>query len=298
MVIKDSECAIKPELRGACDLLATDCSIFSLEYIPHYPNYNVKDSLNVPLEFTIPVEGSYYLDLKESFFTLQLRLTNSGAAIAPTELVAPDSLCFHLMFEECNLYFNDTLVADSTGLYQHQAYLDRLLKCSPGEKKYDLPSEFLFDNDTPNVFTSADKGFAQRHELTKGSKIFTIAGKPALGLFEQNRLVFPGCTIRIALKRAPIEKVLTSGIEIADPSVYKLEILKSTFFAAKKILLKDVLDMHKKQVSLGKKFIFPYKDIIMRSFTIAKGMTSFESDSLIIGKSRLKSLIIISLAFH
>lgn len=284
IVLKDSECAVKPELRGAFDLLATDCSIYSLEYVRHYPVYNTTDSPNVPLEFSIPVEGSYYLDLKESFLVLQLRLTKSGTAIAATELTAPDSLCFHTMFEDCNVYFNDTLVAESSGLYQHQAYLDRLLKYSPDQKQYDLATEFLFDNDTPNVFTSADKGFAQRHELCKGSKLFTISGKPAIGLFDQNRMIFPGSNIRLQFKRAPIEKVLTSGIEIQDPSVYKLEIMKATFYAAKKIILKDIMDMHKKQVSLGKKFIYPYKENIMRSFTIAKGMTSFESDSLIIGK--------------
>ena len=43
--------------------------------------------------------------------------------------------------------------------------------------------------------------------------------------------------------------------------------------------------MHKKQAALGKMFVYPYKDTHMRSFTIAKDMTSFETDHLIIGMS-------------
>ena len=282
-VPKDSVCAVQQQLNGAFDMLSTDCSVFSLEYFPIPATYNVKDSDHSPLEFNVSVEGNYYLDLKISYFSMQLRLLKNGNPIPVTELVAPDSLCFHTMFDECSLYYNDVLISDSSGLYNHQAYLDRTLKSSPQEKTCDLQQEFLFDNETPDSFLSTDPGFKMRHELTQGSRLFTLSGKPALGLFEQDRLIFPGSTIRISLKRAAIEKVITTAEEIEDPSAFKLEIVRATFHAAKKILLKETLELHKKQVSLGKRFIYPYKDSLMRSFTIAKDLNSWESDHLIMG---------------
>jgi len=283
LTLTDSDYVVLPQLKGAFEMESTDCSIFRMEWIPHYANLTALTDSNAPLEFTVNVEGSYYLDLKNSFINTRLRLTKNGEEIPATELVAPDSLLFHTMFEECFLYYNDRLISESSGLYGHQAYLDRLLKCSPNQKEWDLPREFFYENQTPDLFTDADPGFKERRDLTKGSKAFVVGGKPALGLFNQDRYIFPGSTIKLQMRRAPIEKILTAGIEIQDASVYKLEILSATFMACRKMIQDKVLDFHRKQVGLGRKFIFSYKDAQMRSFTIAKGMSSFEVDSLIIG---------------
>ena len=232
VVLKDSKCIYKPELQDACDIPSTDCTVCYEEWVPYYSTYGVADS-NAPVEFRVPVEGSFYLDLKHSFISMRLRMSKGTGDVPSTELIAPDCGLFHLLWDDVHLYLNDTVIADSAGLYGHQAVLDRMLWWSPYSQESELQQEFFWENRTPDTFTDSDPGFKQRRDLTKGSKAFVIAGRPALGIFDQDRLIIPGSTIKLSMRRAPIEKVLVSSLTIADPSVYKLTIESATFWACR-----------------------------------------------------------------
>ena len=177
VVLKDSQCIYKPELQNAFDIPATDCTIFHEEWVPYFTTYGLQDS-NTPLEFRIPVEGSYYLDLNQSYIAMRLRLSKGTGDVPSTELIAPDCGLFHLLFDDIHVYYNDTLIADSSGLYGHQAALDRMLRWSPYQKQSELQQEFFYENKTPDTFTDDDPGFKQRRELTKGSRTFVVCGKP------------------------------------------------------------------------------------------------------------------------
>ena len=282
IVLKDSICAISPEL-SVFDLPSTDCSTFSSSWIPYFPIYPINNS-HAPIEFSVTAEGSYYIDLHNSYVVATCRVVKAdGTVIPPTELTAVDNNTFHNLWEDVIVQLNSTVVAETNSLYPFVAFTDRLLRTSVNDKNGVLKSEHWFPPEKQGVFTLADAGFKQRHKLTGGSKKFVVSGRPVSSLFEQKRYLVPGSTLRLTLKRNTPERILVTSVQTEDKA-YKVEVLKCTFFVCKKIILRDTLESHKKQLALGKNIVFPCKDLIIRQYTIPSGINSFESDSLIMGK--------------
>jgi len=281
IVLKDSTCAVSLDL-SVFDLPSTDCSVFSASWVPYYPIYPINNS-HAPIEFSVTAEGSYYIDLHNSYVVATCRVVKSDGTVIPaTELTAVDHNTFHNLWEDVIFQLNSTVVSETNNLYPFVAYTDRLLKTSVNDKEGILKSEHWFPPGTQGTFTLADPGFKQRHTLTGGSKKFVVSGKPVSPLFEQKRYLIPGSTLRLTLKRNIPERILVTSVDTTDKA-YKVEVLKCTFYVCKKIILRETLESHKRQLALGKNIVFPCKDLIIRQYTIPSGINSFESDSLIMG---------------
>ena len=59
------------------------------------------------------------------------------------------------------------------------------------------------------------------------------------------------------MRRAPAERVITTAVETTDTSTYKIEIVSATMHVCLKIMLKEILDLHRGQAQLNRRIVFP-----------------------------------------
>ncbi|CAG7729396.1 unnamed protein product [Allacma fusca] len=247
----------------------TDVSVqFSSDYSPCYPLVSVKDAYN-------PVE---------------IYGTNCDA----TDIVAPCSNFFHGFFSNLELYLNGTLITEFNNMYATTAYIQRLLSTTEIEKRNRLQNEFWFPNNKKGVFDVTDEGFKERYDRTKLSKEFTLLGHLSCNLFNQNRYLPPGSELRIVLRRSIPDICIDSKVDTL-PAIsgcpYKIQLVKAVFYASKKIVSQQIMDMHKYELSLGKKFTYPIVNVDLKTFSIAQGLTSASNENIVLG--RIPKLLII-----
>lgn len=279
----ESECSVRSDI-NLFKFPLTDCSEFSKELSPHFPIYNLVDQ-SVPLEFVVENSGQQYLDLASSFLSLECRLLKGspGTAVPVTELVTVDNNLFQSMFTDMSIYWNDSLVYETSNMYHHIGYISRLVQSSSAAKEGELTREFWYPSTIPGTFNLDEPGFAKRHELTKGSRLFNVSGRLAGGHFDNRRPMLPGVSLRISLKRNTAERMIVAGVE-TEAGAYTLEIVRATFYACKKTMLKRTIDNHRHSLSRELKAIYPIKELAARSYIIPKGHSTFEADGVTMGK--------------
>ncbi|CAG7819868.1 unnamed protein product, partial [Allacma fusca] len=293
-VYEGSEQSLRSEL-NLFTLPPTDVSTKnSSEYVPSFPLTSVREGF-APLEFLLLAENSGYYDLSDSFLSLTCRIVKqNGEECGDTNIVAPSSNFFHAMFQNLEVYVNITLVSDSSNFYPSIAYIQRLLSANPIEKANALRDELWYPNDVPEKFTSADQGFKKRFELSQKSQQFTMLGKLCCNIFNQPRWFPSGTEIRIILKRSPPEFCLNSAVETLEPfsgCPYRVELNSAIFYSSRKTISQKILDMHRQKLASGDTCKYPMVDVDMRTFTVAKGLTSATNDGIVLG--RIPKIIVI-----
>ncbi|CAG7784858.1 unnamed protein product, partial [Allacma fusca] len=229
-----------------------------------------------------------YYDPSDSFLALTCRIVKQdGTLCDDNDIVAPSNLFFQTMFSNLEIYLNGQLVSDSGNYYSQIAYLQRLLASSPNEKQGKLLNEFYYPDEKPEAYSASDPGFAQRYEKTKKSQSFTMIGQLVANIFNQPRFLPAGTEIRILLRRNLPELCLTAAYDTKtgfNGCPYSYQITNATFFASKKVISKPIVDAHRHQLSLGRTFKYPTTEVELKTFTIAQGLTSITTDSVVIGK--------------
>ena len=131
--------------RSEVDVFAvppTDVStLFSSDYVPHFPLHSVKDNFN-EVSFVLTTGTTGYYSLADSFLATTCKIVqSSGANNLPGAEVAPSNLFAHAMWNNLEIYLNSTLVYDSNNMYAFGAYIEKLLTTSQLEKENKLRSE-------------------------------------------------------------------------------------------------------------------------------------------------------------
>jgi len=288
-------------LRSELDLFnlpKTDIScLYSSDYVQCFPLLSVKDSFN-PLEFLITTETNGYVDLSDSFLHLVCRILKSdGTTCTSTDIVAPSNLFFQLMWSNLELYLNGQLIYDASNAYSHVAYIQRLLTKSKLEKETSLRSELWYANAEPDAYTTTSEGFKQRYDLSSNSKQFSLLGQLAASLFCQPRWLPSGSELRVVLRRNQPEYCLDSAKDINATDNTKIkyiyEIDRAVFLVARKAVSPKIIDNHRQLLSQNNTFKYPLNDAYVKSFSIAKGLTSVTTDAILIG--RIPKILVIGL---
>ena len=280
-------------LRSELDLYsvpATDVSsYYSSYYIGSFPLASVKDS-HTPIEFAIETSTGGYWDPLESFLSLTCRVVKQdGAMCEDADVVAPSSLFLHSFISNVELYINSTCVYDSSGMYPYIGVMNRMLTMNPIEKGSSLKDEFYYPNVVPDTFdTKTDAGFNDRYTRSKNSKPFVVWGQLVGSILSQKRYLPPGTSIRLVLRRSLPEFHLdckTTTKEGVNGCPYKIDIVSAEYFSSHKLVSPQVMDFHKKQMFQNHLTLkYPLNDYSVRTFSVAKGLTTASSDSIVMGR--------------
>ena len=113
-----------------------------------------------PAEFVItPNNGLLYVDLKNSYLSLKLKIVNgsTGADLLDTEFVGPVNLIAQILFEQIDVTLQGKLVSTSTNHYPFKSYLQKLLTNGRESKLSQLTTQ-LWIKDTQQDSDDAKTG--------------------------------------------------------------------------------------------------------------------------------------------
>ena len=172
LMFEHSCLAAKPEL----DLFSTPPTMAALEEswsTEYLPTNSIDD--NSPIKFTVSGDSNHYLDLHSSYFYFEVSITKEdGTNIDANTEVGPVNLLAHSMFQQVDVWLNDTLITSSSNLYHYRAMFETLLSYSDEAKKSQL-SMSLYSKDTPGEMDDigdANQGLVSRRSFTAESKKF------------------------------------------------------------------------------------------------------------------------------
>ena len=282
------------------DLPATDVSQARITAkVPYYPLTSLKEPY-APIEFMITPDQYGYIDLKNTQLSILARIVRQdGSSCDNTDIVAPTNLFFQSLFSQVEVYINGTLVMDSP-FYPTIAYMTRLLSCNPIEKEHDLKSELWYPDEEPENFVlvapPASNGFSKRYSHGKNSWQFSLLGKLVGNVFTQPRLLPPNTEVKLVLRRNHPELCLDAPSESKAPFVgcpYRVNLDEAVLYVSKRPITEVVIKMHEDILQKGQSLKFPMVDREIKTFSIPQGVTSHNSDSVVLGK--IPKLIVIGL---
>ena len=127
-----------------------------------------------PIEFTVNVENSNYIDLANSFLYEHASVTASeGANLAKNVEIAPKCNFLHTLWSQVDVYLNGSLVTQSNNYYLYRA-----------------------------SFAVANKGCTQGNALAAESKEIDNMVKLHIDLTFKNRYLLNGVEVRLRLIRS------------------------------------------------------------------------------------------------
>jgi hypothetical protein len=261
----------------------TDSSIQSGDYLKLAPLNSFKDNSD-PIRFRIDLRSvKEVLDLRDSFLYLQVKILRSdGAVIEENDKVAPSNLFLHTLFQNVEVKFNDTIVAQTSNLYPYQAWITKQLTNGMGSKTSELSMEMYYKDTDPDDYSAENPGFESRMKLSSNSKKFELVGKICDGIFEMNWRILNNIVVDIELTRSSPAFCL-SGNSFDFKEGFKVQIEEANFYVRKSHVKPELMKSIQQKLSRGKQACYPIQHTRLRVAQIRPGSYYFDSEPLFTG---------------
>ena len=262
----------------------TEGVIQKKQWVQYRPTANITDGS--PLEFIVPGTGSHYLDLKHTYLSLITRLMKEdGSKIQHTEKVGPVNFTLHSMFNQADLFLNQTLTSSSGVNYPYKAAIDTLLNGSNEASLSRLQCEGFFmdepgfmDEDDP--LEGPNKGLSKRFVMTSGSALTEFRGPLHLDLVNQDRYILNGVETKLSLW--PSKETFRLMVNATDTQ-YKLEITEAVLHVCKVTINPSVASGHSEALQVGPA-LYPYEKSQIKTFEVSSGKSSFDMENIFLGE--------------
>ena len=253
----------------------------------HYPVSGMIQS--GPLDFNISSSADEYLDLSDSYLCISAHVSEDDVrAKGENDTFAPANLFIHSLFSQVDVSINGKLVSSSTNTYAYRAYIETLLSYGRAYKRSYLTNS-LWYKDVAGHFDSLaenENGAAhKRREFLANGKKVDMMGFIHDDFFRQERLLPPGCDIKIRFVRARDEFSLVS----TKPG-YKT-LIDSAVLYVKKVKLNPAVALAHATVLKKSNMLFPIRRVGCKVFSIPAGSLSSYRESVISGQLPTKIVI-------
>ncbi|KAG1653149.1 putative apoptosis inhibitor ORF99 [Nymphon striatum] len=152
---------------------------------------------SAPIEFFIPGDGQYYIDLNDTILALDVKLNKPVA----TEKTAPVNQLISSLFSNLELTLNDTQVEGGSHLYSYKSYFNTLLQYGKDAKETHLRN-YGFYKDEPKKFDDIT-GDGNAKRLAYQGKTMYLNGAIFADIFHQPRYLLPHVNVRLRFTRQP-----------------------------------------------------------------------------------------------
>jgi hypothetical protein len=279
-----SEQAIRKSL-DLYSLPLSDVSCVSEHYLPCWPISQYKDDNLLPIEFEIPRSPNFYLALSESYIYAKCRIlkANGDKLTATDKGVAPGQQFACQMFDTVNVYLNGVGVTHTPSHYQYRAAVEQLLSTSPDYQNSFLGQGLFYRDSASDKFTIADNtGYHKRLELTKQSKEFEVITKLYENIFESNRMLSPGVSVRVRITRSsPLQCLVGEKVETETPCPYKIMFDEIVLYAKLYVVNPSLVKFQDGLLSKNR-MQYPVINKSVKAFTIPKSSSNF-SETIYVG---------------
>lgn len=259
--------------------------VTKVQYVDYRPIAQLSD--DTVIDFHIPGTGSQYLDLKNTRLHMRLQITKeNGEPIDATNNVGFVATPLHSMFSQVDILLQQENITGSNGLYQYQAYVQKLLETSTGRGHPQAQSELYIidgsDNlevgnhmDNPDITDTAhrNEGLYLRSKFTNFGRVLDLEGSLHCDICKQDRYLLNSVDVRYRLfPSSNAFRLITK-----DEEKYKVKILDAYLRVCKITVSPEVILAHNETLKT-KPAIYPYYKTDLKSYTIPKGQYSVNID--------------------
>jgi hypothetical protein len=223
----------------------TDIGILTSDYHPFYPQTGFKEGHSV--SFTINSSATQYLDLKESYIYLRIKIVKSdGTELDSSVNVTGVEAFYASLFESCQLLLNGTpLTRNSPSLYSYKYFLETLLGYGIRASDSYLKNEMWYPEEVDSYEAVSTKVYKNRQALTKGKKELELIGRVSEGICFQSKLIPNNIEVSLTLRRSKPQFSLCSPEEASKtPFPYKIVLEEAIWMIKRHSIHPQVLAKH------------------------------------------------------
>ena len=251
--------------------------------------YNPVSSINsaAPIEFTVTGSGEEYIDLNKTLLEVKAVIKRKNGVIAPkSSHVAPINNTLQSLFTQVDVSLNDTSVSSSSSTYAYRAYIENHLNYGSDAKESRLSAGLYFMDDNislpdpipDDANTTVNTGLQNRHSICTGQP-FDMIGGMHVDIFNQNRYMINGVTMRLRLTRSKDTFVLMGD----GTEEYTVEIMAAKLLIRKMKIAPSLALAHEKML-MEHTAKYPLTRVEVKVFHLPAGQKSFTHDNLFLGQ--------------
>lgn len=297
------ECSLSP-LEWFC-LPPTQTAVEKTYTVDYQPLTAIRH--NAPIEFYIPASTEEYLDLKNSQLHIKCKIVNrDGLPCDREQVVAPVNDLFNSLWSNVELFFNDRLISHSNNTHGYTSIISHLIHDSE-EKLHSSRSMSLIYKDTAgsmngvnaklqNRFecvlghdlaangadlvaaTAGNHGLHQRYLFTRLSQEVMLTGNLRIDMFEQNRYLPNGISMKLRFHRQNNVFAL-----MAPDNTFKIEIMEA-FMTIRKVKVSPGVLLGHTDALMKSPAKFPITRKECKVLAIPQGFQSFVKDNIFLGQ--------------
>ena len=269
-----------PEELNLFNTPATETAYEKIQWVDYAPVSQLKEG--APVEFVIPPSGSQYINLKQTYLQVKIKVVKGdGTELKIEDQVAPVNLIMHSLWNQIDCMVQQKLISPSTNNYHYRAMIETLLSYDSNAKGTQLQAEGYYKDtavaiDASDPSKGGNKGLNMRLDLVSKSKEAEFMGPLHLDLFQQDRLLLNGVEVRLKLWPAHSHFALMTHVKDAS---YKL-ILTEASLKVCKISLNPSLSLAQAELLSKSPAQYPFERTDVKTFNIPSGSFTFRTEDL------------------
>ena len=296
-----SECSISP-LEWFC-IPPTQTAVEKTHNVDYQPLTAIRP--NAPIEFYIPASTEEYLDLKNSRLHVTCRIIKKDGSLCEADsVVAPINDLFNSLWSNMELFLNDRLISHSNNIHGYTSIISHLIHDSDESLISQRATRLIFKDtagslnsvsakssnqgnvingfniakDGTLVNDAGNQGLHQRYLHTRLSQEVMLSGGLRIDLFEQNRYLPNGISMKLRLNRQRDEFVLMSATDD-----FKVEIMEA-FLSIRKVKVSPGIALGHADALMQSPAKFPITRKECKVLAIPSGFQSFMKDNIFLGQ--------------
>lgn len=278
----------------------TQASIERTRYVEFQPTTTL--DRGGPVEFFIPANDKEYLDLRNSFLYMKMRILNEkgeplkaktsdeDATIPNKSIVYPINYIHATCFKTVEVLLNNKSCSSNDTMYPYRAYLEMLLNYDKQTKDEQLAAAMYYKDKNPLdehsdaiIKTGADlsknTGAVARFKRTNYSTTFETVGRIHLEIASQPKLLVGDVAVRLKFHRADSKFALMA---VNKDDKYTISIDSAILFVCQKRISDAIREAHRETLKT-KNLLYPIRKISMKYFTRSAQLSDLTEPNFING---------------
>ena len=253
--------------------------IEDVSYVYYYPLVSPQGN-DGPIEFYIPGNMLYYIDLKDISLGIHAKVTGPANANLDANVnVAPINNYLHSLFEDITISLNGTTIEGGSHLYAYKAYLTNLLLYGAEAKKTQLQTSGWAKDQAGHFNDAANTGFVTRKAWVAGSTTYEMEGPLLLDICMQGKLLLNQVDIRIKMSRTSSAFNLMS-LDAGQNLVNAVGSIQQAYLKVKQVQVSADKARQIETSLAARNAIYPIQRTEMVNYTIAQGVQSHIQENL------------------
>ncbi|KAF4529787.1 hypothetical protein B566_EDAN018055 [Ephemera danica] len=230
------------------------------------------------LEFRVPGQGDFYLDLSRTLINVKLKITKADdTPYLAADGIAPTNNLLDTLWSNVKIEMNQKTVSDSRNITAKESH---------------QTASLWYTDEPGKLDDGTNKALVERKKFTDASKTIDLAGKLHCDLFNTSKYLLNGIDMRLIFVKNKIETLLMKESNVAAP---KLKILDASLWIRKVKINPSILLAHANNLN-HHTAKYPFKRVEMHNYTISSGSQYHTVENMFLG--RIPTRVIIGLVSH